>query len=350
MHVEVSDQEPHVIERLVWDGHGCSISQASLSVMVDLVEGKTVDEAMELAGTFHKLMESRGKGLDDESAEESLEDGIVFQGSNAYQVRAARMGRHEGLRGQGIGRESLTSIVLWWKAGCFPCFVRRVLQRAKHVRQTPANAIGYSTEHIRIIYGATMSDTLVPEPQASIFDSVAKALGNDEAAARRVMLNPNLAKGFKDGKPVEIEHEDTKQDACGCGNQAGACGCSEEQDDGIALKAIDDIGRATAADVKEALHQVIDPELGIDVIDLGLVYGIEIDELGRAIITMTLTTPACPLTDLIEDECASTLAGLVEEFRIDWTWQPRWSMEKITPEGREQLAALGFNFDNLPKY
>ena len=179
-----------------------------------------------------------------------------------------------------------------------------------------------------------MSDTLVPEPQASIFDSVAKALGNDEAAARRVMLNPNLAKGFKDGKLVEIEHENIKQDACGCGNHAGACGCSAEQDDGIALKAVDDIGRATAADVK----------------DLGLVYGIEIDELGRAIITMTLTTPACPLTDLIEDECASTLAGLVEEFRIDWTWQPRWSMEKITPEGREQLAALGFNFDNLPKY
>ena len=96
--------------------------------------------------------------------------------------------------------------------------------------------------------------------------------------------------------------------------------------------------------------QFIDPELGIDVIDLGLVYGIEIDELGRAIITMTLTTPACPLTDLIEDECASTLAGLVEEFRIDWTWQPRWTMDKITPEGRDQLAALGFNFDNLPKY
>ena len=50
-----------------------------------------------------------------------------------------------------------------------------------------------------------MSDTLVPEPQASIFDSVTKALGNDEDAARRVMLNPNLAKGFKDGKPVNKE-------------------------------------------------------------------------------------------------------------------------------------------------
>ena len=169
-----------------------------------------------------------------------------------------------------------------------------------------------------------MSENLVPEPQASVFDSVAKALDNDEDAARRVMLNPNLAKGFKDGKPVEVERKETpRQDACGCGDHAGACGCEDGQDDGISLKAFDEIGRATAADVKEALHQVIDPELGIDVIDLGLVYGIEIDELGRAIITMTLTTPACPLTDLIEDECASTLAGLVEEFRIDWTWQPR---------------------------
>ena len=196
-----------------------------------------------------------------------------------------------------------------------------------------------------------MSDTLVPELQASVFDSVAKALGDDEDAARRVMLNPNLAKGFKNGKPVETGTENGKQDdACGCGDHAGACACSESQEDDIPLKAVDDIGRATAADVKEALHQVIDPELGIDVIDLGLVYGIEIDELGRAIITMTLTTPACPLTDLIEDECASTLAGLVEEFRIDWTWQPRWTMDKITPEGRDQLAALGFNFDNLPKY
>ena len=102
--------------------------------------------------------------------------------------------------------------------------------------------------------------------------------------------------------------------------------------------------------MREALHQVIDPELGIDVIDLGLVYDIEIDALGRAIITMTLTTPACPLTDLIEDECAATLAGLVEEFRIDWTWQPRWTMDMITPEGRDQLAALGFNFDAMPKY
>ncbi|OZG60210.1 hypothetical protein BLEM_1899 [Bifidobacterium lemurum] len=191
-----------------------------------------------------------------------------------------------------------------------------------------------------------MSDNLVPEPSASVFDAVNGVL-QDENAARRVMANPALAKGFPNGRPQPVEGDDGN---CGCG-EGEQCGCSDGNgDDEIPLKFVDEIGRATAADVREALHQVIDPELGIDVIDLGLVYGIEIDELGRAIITMTLTTPACPLTDLIEDECASTLAGLVEEFRIDWTWQPRWTMEKITPEGREQLAALGFNFDNLPKY
>lgn len=66
-----------------------------------------------------------------------------------------------------------------------------------------------------------MSENLVPEPQASVFDSVAKALDNDEDAARRVMLNPNLAKGFKDGKPVEVERKETpRQDACGCGDHA----------------------------------------------------------------------------------------------------------------------------------
>lgn len=100
VHVEVSDANPNVIERLVWDGHGCSISQASLSVMVDLVEGKSVDEAMQLADTFHQLMESRGKGLDDEEAEESLGDGVVFQGVSKYpmRIKCALLG-WEGMKG-----------------------------------------------------------------------------------------------------------------------------------------------------------------------------------------------------------------------------------------------------------
>ncbi|WP_454893574.1 Fe-S cluster assembly sulfur transfer protein SufU [Alloscardovia omnicolens] len=79
--------EPIRIEKLMWDGQGCSISQASLSIMYDLVAGKTLDEAMELFQTFHKLMESRGAGLENEEEIESLDDAIVFQGVSRYPMR-----------------------------------------------------------------------------------------------------------------------------------------------------------------------------------------------------------------------------------------------------------------------
>lgn len=90
VHVEVSDGsdgEPHRIERIVWDGRGCSISQASLSIMVDLVDGRTVDDAMHLAEVFHRLMDSRGAGLGDDAAEEELGDAVVFQGVSKYPMR-----------------------------------------------------------------------------------------------------------------------------------------------------------------------------------------------------------------------------------------------------------------------
>ncbi|WEV59803.1 metal-sulfur cluster assembly factor [Bifidobacterium sp. ESL0728] len=187
-------------------------------------------------------------------------------------------------------------------------------------------------------------DNLVPTPQSSILDSATKALGSEEKAEAAV-ANPHAVSSLdKFDKPDKTDTAKTAASGETAGNTV------KDEETGIPLTSFNDIGRATAADVREALHQVIDPELGIDVIDLGLVYGIEIDEKGRAIITMTLTTPACPLTDLLEDECASTLAGLVEEFRIDWTWQPRWTLDMIRPEGREQLEAIGFNFDNMPKY
>ena len=233
---------------------------------------------------------------------------------------------------------------------------------------------------------------LVPEPQDSILASVGRAI-SDPGTAQALASNPlgaeTVLKSAEGGsmrqvdgqadkksdmtKPddqhaqeatSEVSPEDASADQ-GSNNQISASASVADSEktadqnaadaeasaeEAIPLKAVDDIGRATAEDVREALHQVIDPELGIDVVDLGLVYGIEIDELGRAIITMTLTTPACPLTDLIEDQCASVLAGLVEEFRIDWTWSPRWTLDMITPEGREQLAAIGFNFENMPTY
>ena len=100
---------------------------------------------------------------------------------------------------------------------------------------------------------------------------------------------------------------------------------------------------ANVADVEEALRDVVDPELGINVVDLGLVYDIHVDEKNVATIDMTLTSAACPLTDVIEDQAANALEGLVDGFRINWVWMPPWGPDKITEDGREQLRALGFN-------
>ncbi len=97
------------------------------------------------------------------------------------------------------------------------------------------------------------------------------------------------------------------------------------------------------ADVEEAMRDVVDPELGINVVDLGLVYGITVDSQSQAVIDMTLTSAACPLTDVIEDQTRQALEGLVTEFRINWVWMPPWGPDKITDDGREQLRALGFN-------
>ncbi|HJY01776.1 MAG TPA: metal-sulfur cluster assembly factor [Streptosporangiaceae bacterium] len=96
-------------------------------------------------------------------------------------------------------------------------------------------------------------------------------------------------------------------------------------------------------DVLEALRDVVDPELGINVVDLGLVYGVDVDAERVATIDMTLTSAACPLTDVIEDQAREALEGIVTDFRINWVWMPPWGPESITEDGREQLRALGFN-------
>jgi metal-sulfur cluster biosynthetic enzyme len=96
-------------------------------------------------------------------------------------------------------------------------------------------------------------------------------------------------------------------------------------------------------DVIEAMKDVVDPELGINVVDLGLVYGVDISDDQVATLDMTLTSAACPLTDVIEDQAHSALEGMVKDVKINWVWLPPWGPDKITEEGREQLRALGFN-------
>ncbi|MHA7986448.1 metal-sulfur cluster assembly factor [Rathayibacter sp. CAU 1779] len=95
--------------------------------------------------------------------------------------------------------------------------------------------------------------------------------------------------------------------------------------------------------VEEALKDVMDPELGVNVVDLGLIYDLAWDDENDAlIISMTLTSAGCPLTDVLEEQTGEALDGVVERFRINWVWMPPWGPERITEDGRDMMRALGF--------
>jgi metal-sulfur cluster biosynthetic enzyme len=95
-------------------------------------------------------------------------------------------------------------------------------------------------------------------------------------------------------------------------------------------------------EIGEALKDVIDPELGVNVVDLGLLYGVNADD-DVITLDMTLTSAACPLTDVIEDQATSALDEFEREVKINWVWMPPWGPDKITDDGRDQLRMLGFN-------
>lgn len=212
------------IEDVSYEGQGCSISQASASVLNDLLVGKELSEAQKIQETFLELMQSKGRVEPDDAMEEVLEDAIAFAGClqvpGTGQVRPPELDGVEGRDGPGAGRR-----------------------------------------------------------------------GRKE-----------------DGMSETVEMKPASED-----------------------------------EVREALYDVVDPELGIDVVNLGLIYGIHIDDANIATIDMTLTSAACPLTDVIEDQAKSATDGLVNELRINWVWMPPWGPDKITDDGREQLRALGFN-------
>ena len=102
---------------------------------------------------------------------------------------------------------------------------------------------------------------------------------------------------------------------------------------------------ATDTDILEAMKQVEDPELGVNVVDLGLVYGVDQEDEGRKVrLDMTLTTVACPLTDMIEGATNAALVGLddIQEVEINWVWSPPWTPDRMTEDGRVALRSMGF--------
>ena len=95
----------------------------------------------------------------------------------------------------------------------------------------------------------------------------------------------------------------------------------------------------TETAIRDALRQVIDPELGINIVDLGLVYAIEIDG-ARVRVVMTMTSPACPLGDYLKDLVDSTVKWRVrevEDVEIALVWEPPWNPDMMSDEAKQQL-------------
>jgi len=91
--------------------------------------------------------------------------------------------------------------------------------------------------------------------------------------------------------------------------------------------------------IREALRKVMDPELGVSIVDLGLIYDIRY-EAGEAEVEMTLTSPGCPLAPIIDKKVREALAGVpeIEHLEIDLVWDPPWSKELISDELRAELG------------
>ncbi len=92
--------------------------------------------------------------------------------------------------------------------------------------------------------------------------------------------------------------------------------------------------------IYDALHQVLDPEVGVNIIDLGLVYEVGNDD-GEVFVRMTMTTPSCPLGSLIRDEAEASISEAVPGVRsvhIDIVYDPPWTADRVSPEGRRQLG------------
>ncbi|MGH3664621.1 MAG: metal-sulfur cluster assembly factor [Egibacteraceae bacterium] len=124
----------------------------------------------------------------------------------------------------------------------------------------------------------------------------------------------------------------------------------EETDESFAAKeefadlALDADGMPAEEDIRRALKAVMDPEIGINIVDLGLVYGIQKAD-GKVSATMTLTSMGCPLTELIHQQCTLVLTRLpgIDEVDVEFTFSPPWSTDMISGEASDELRAMGFS-------
>lgn len=99
--------------------------------------------------------------------------------------------------------------------------------------------------------------------------------------------------------------------------------------------------KLTKETVLEKLKEVTDPEMHVNIVDLGLVYGVKIDA-GMVVVTMTLTSPACPVGPMILDSVEESVKGMagVKGVNIEIVWDPAWSPDKMSEEAKMELGIL----------
>lgn len=104
-------------------------------------------------------------------------------------------------------------------------------------------------------------------------------------------------------------------------------------------------GIPSQAQILEALKVVKDPEIPVNVVDLGLIYGIDVTAAGNVEITMTLTSVGCPVQDLIRSDAEMAVMRLdgINQVEVEFVWSPPWAPDKMSDDGKRQMRMFGFN-------
>jgi metal-sulfur cluster biosynthetic enzyme len=108
---------------------------------------------------------------------------------------------------------------------------------------------------------------------------------------------------------------------------------------------LEEDGMPSSDDLMAGLRAVVDPEIGYNIVDLGLVYEVTKPERGHAHVLMTLTTMGCPLTEVIHQQCSVILGAMpgVDHVDVEFTFTPPWSTDNMADYVREELRAMGMN-------
>lgn len=102
-------------------------------------------------------------------------------------------------------------------------------------------------------------------------------------------------------------------------------------------------------DIIAVLRTLHDPEIPVNLHDLGLIRSVDVDDAGVVAITMTLTTPNCPVADLLPEQVRSAVAAMegVSRVSVEMTWEPAWTPRDLTDRGRAEMELMGLDIDHM---